>query len=178
MTASYDKTKKGIEIYSQKGMIIMAIEPNQLRYLIIVPALQAIGLHSLAAEQLVLGTCCQESLGGSYIKQLGKGPALGIYQMEPITHDDLHANFLKFKRDLSVKVNNLCVGIANASELVWNLNYATAMCRIHYFRVKAPLPAANDFKAQARYWKKYYNTPKGKGTTEEYLINWERYSGN
>ena len=155
----------------------MGIDPNQLRSLIIQPALQAIGLWTPAAEQLVLGTACQESMCGTYIKQLGKGPALGIYQMEPATHNDLHVNFLAFKRDLNVKVNNLSLGIAKAEELIWNLNYATAMCRVHYFRIKAPLPAVHDIRAQARYWKKYYNTHLGAGTEEEYLKNWERYSG-
>lgn len=155
----------------------MAIDPNQVRSLIIVPTLKAIGLHSLAAEQLVLGTFCQESLGGGYIKQLGRGPALGIYQMEPATHDDIWKNFLTFKRDLAVKIRNLSVGGGKSEEMIWNLNYATAMCRIAYFRQKAALPPQNDTLAQARYWKQYYNTPAGKGTVEEYITNYARYSG-
>lgn len=154
----------------------MGIDPNQLRIYIIQPVLQAIGLWTPAAEQLVLGTACQESMCGTYIKQLGKGPALGIYQMEPATHNDLHANFLKYRGVLKIRVNNLALWM-NSQEMVWNLNYATAMCRVHYFRIKAPLPAVHDIPAQARYWKKYYNTHLGAGTEEEYLKNWERYSG-
>jgi hypothetical protein len=43
------------------------------------------------------------------------------------------------------------------------------MARLHYKRVKASLPAANDLINQAKYWKVYYNTALGKGTPEKYI---------
>lgn len=159
----------------------MGIHPGQLRELIIRPACEAISLYSVAAEQLLLGTACQESACGKYLKQLGTGPALGIFQMEPATHDDLWENFLQHRQELARKVSSLHLGTESdegaAPAMVWNLRYAAAMCRIHYYRVKAPLPAAYDLDAQAAYWKKYYNTSLGKGTVEEYKENWRKYSG-
>ena len=42
--------------------------------------LKAIDLYSDEAVSLMLGTCAQESAFGRYRRQLGNGPALGIYQ--------------------------------------------------------------------------------------------------
>ena len=154
----------------------MAISVDHLRQLVIRPACEAIGLYSLAAEELLLGTACQESKCGTFLKQLGGGPALGIFQMEPRTHDDLWANFISHRAQFAGKLDQLMLGEPDAAEMVWNLRYAAAMCRIHYYRVKGPLPAAGDLQAQAAYWKRFYNTPKGAGTEAEYIANWRRFS--
>ena len=45
---------------------------------------------------------------------------------------------------------------------------AAGICRLHYFRVKAPLPALYDVDGRAAYWKAHYNTPLGAGTVEEF----------
>lgn len=158
------------------------IDPTHLREYVIRPACEAIGLYSLAAEQLLLGTACQESKCGTYLHQLGGGPALGIFQMEPATWGDLYKNFMAGDRlTLRDKVDALASNAGGkkfpaAEEMTFNLRYAAAMCRIHYYRVKAPLPAAGDIEAQAAYWKRFYNTPAGAGTEAEYLQNWRRYA--
>lgn len=46
-------------------------------------------------------------------------------------------------------------------------------CRLHYLRVAEAVP--DGLEAQARYWKRYYNTSAGKGTPEQYLASWRRY---
>ena len=156
----------------------MSLNLSQLREYVVVPALQQLGMYSLAAEQLVLGTIAQES-HGSYLKQLGKGPALGLIQMEPATHKDLWLNFIKYKRairhallmmtsdsvDESYDVN----GWPDHVALIWNLRYAIAMCRVHYYRRPEALPKANDIKALGSYWKNHYNTSLGAGTVEEFI---------
>jgi hypothetical protein len=155
----------------------MAIDPKHLRELVIQPACKALGLWSIAAEELLLGTACQESKCGTFLKQLGKGPALGIFQMEPATYKDLFENFLRDREPLRGKLHELAGHVTVSAEMmVYNLRYAAAMCRIHYYRVKDPLPAAGDIPAQAAYWKKFYNTPKGAGTVEEYLHNYRRFT--
>lgn len=154
----------------------MSIDPLHLRKYIIKPACETLGLYSLAAEELLLGTACQESHCGRYLSQLGDGPARGIFQMEPATHDDIHRNFLKFKLVLRGKVNRLSLRLEDADEMRWNLLYAAAMCRLHYFRVKQALPVAGDLDGQASYWKRFYNTSLGKGTTDEYRRNWQRFT--
>jgi hypothetical protein len=161
----------------------VSINTTQLRALIIKPALEAIDLYSLAAEELVLGTACQESHCGHYLRQVarggGYGPALGIFQMEPRTHDDLWDNFILHRPTLRDEISNMA-GLAEdgdgASEMVWNLKYAAAMCRVHYYRVKERLPDAGDLNGQAHYWKRYYNTPLGAGKVEDYIANWNRFA--
>lgn len=149
------------------------IDLKQFEDLIIVPTLNRIGQYSLEAVELVLGTAIQES-NLKYLKQLGSGPALGVFQMEPATHDDIWDNFLKFRESLANSVALLTVKVSPTS-MIGNLWYATAMCRVHYSRVPDPLPEQGDYEGQAAYWKEHYNTYLGAGTEEEYLENWHKY---
>lgn len=143
------------------------MDAKQLRNEIIKPALVAVGLYSKPAEDLVFGTACVESNCGEYLRQIN-GPALGIFQMEPATHDDIYKNFLKYKPELKARVMRLfSPGLSVSENLKSNLMYAAAMCRIYYLR--APLPIPEDLQGQAEYWKKYYNTVKGKGSVEKYI---------
>jgi len=70
------------------------------------PALNILGKGGRAAEQLVLGTAIQESLL-IHRQQLGNGPALGLFQMEPATHNDCWQSYLNFRRDLADKVKRI-----------------------------------------------------------------------
>ena len=159
------------------------IDKTQLRALVKYTLL-AINCHSQAAEDLVIGTIAQESRMGTYLKQLGRGPALGICQMEPATHFDLWDNYLKYNPGLSSIIWTLALNngtftsdtrYPEEQQLVGNLYYAIAMCRVHYLRIKAPLPQAGDVAGYAAYWKKYYNTVHGKGTEQEFIHNWNKY---
>lgn len=147
------------------------IDREQFIDLIIEPTLEELGMYSVAAAELVLGTALQESRL-TYIKQLGTGPALGVCQMEPRTHDDIWNNFLAFREKMRQVVSE--IGGPDAKEMIWNLKYSVAMCRVHYRRVRFPLPQAGDLKGQAQYWKDHYNTDLGRGTTEEYISNWRK----
>ena len=151
------------------------IDISQFRELIIKPALTVIDAYSEAADELVLGTALQESRL-QYIKQLGGGPALGVFQMEPNTHDDIWENYLAYQDELAEKVLTLAApnggGHPSANELIGNMWYAAAMCRIHYRRVPDALPNAGDVPGMAAYWKEHYNTYLGAGTEEEYEENW------
>lgn len=147
------------------------IDIDQFTEYVIEPTLEDLGLMSTAASELVLGTALQES-HLTYIKQLGNGPALGVCQMEPNTHDDIWKNYLTYRDVLADAV--LDIGGPDSRELIWNLRYSVAMCRVHYRRVSDPLPQAGDLEGQAQYWKTYYNTELGRGTTEEYIDNWEK----
>lgn len=42
--------------------------------------------------------------------------------------------------------------------------------RMHYLRVRCQIP--DSLEEQAYYWKRWYNTFKGKGTPEQYMKNW------
>ncbi len=149
------------------------IAPTHLLEHVIRPVLKHLDLASPARERLLLGTACKESECGLWLAQLDGGPARGIYQMEPATEVDIWQNFLKYRDDL-VELIRVYTGFDHgASDLAGNLYYATAMCGVHYLRVPAPIP--EDLDGQARYWKKFYNTEKGKGTVDEYIAAWRRF---
>ena len=157
----------------------MSINCKDLRELVVRPTLQHLRLWSPAAEDMVLGTAAQESGLGTYLHQVG-GPALGIYQMEPATHNDIWNNYLEYKPILRKQVEDM-LGTSvhdidsDDNSLIGNLYYATAMCRIHYLRVPEAMPVHKDTKGYAAYWKKYYNTPLGAGTEQEFIDNYKRY---
>jgi hypothetical protein len=153
------------------------INVQQLRELIIKPALNDLHLYSEDAEELLVFTCAVESGGGTYIKQIN-GPALGIYQMEPETYWDIRMNYLPHKQSLSVLVSTM-FGLSYISmdeyRLVHDLRFATAMCRIHYARVPEALPAAHDLDNMWDYYKTYYNTLKGAAKRDESISKYLAY---
>jgi hypothetical protein len=157
----------------------MAFHRGQFRSLI-ERVLRRINMHSEAAVNLLMGTAAQESQFGTYLRQLNGGPAVGVFQMEPDTMMDIWQNYLRNRLQLADDV-------FFATRMVWfdtppdtdimeyNLAYAIIMARLHYRRVPEPLPEADDIKGLARYWKKYYNTPKGAGTEAEFVRNYKKY---
>lgn len=147
---------------------------TQLRDLVIRPTLKHIGMWSEAAENLLLGTIFQESAGGKYIKQLGTGPALGIYQIEPDTNADVWNNYIEYRVTLWDKVAMLMTGEDDKHQLVTNLSYQTAIARLIYYRAPFALPDANDINGLAHYWKQHYNTVLGAGTVEEFIHNFPK----
>ena len=134
--------------------------------------------YSLTAENLLLGTCAVESDMGAFLVQNG-GPALGIYQMEPLTHNDIYNNFFIYNPVIEKKVMDLITKVFSVNgmtpkDMTGNLLYATAMARVHYYRVSEPLPE-NTPEALGAYWKQHYNTPLGKGTVDKFVGKYYDY---
>ena len=149
----------------------MGILVHHLRECVIRPALQAHNIYSEAAVELLVGTAAHESLGGHYLKQVGGGPANGIYQMEKATMVDLWENWLRFKPDYR---DRLMVTWPDHERLQWDLRYATLWARLQYLRVEEPLPALGDIKGLAEYWYKYWC--RGcKGTVGQWIADYQRY---
>ncbi|WP_044559075.1 hypothetical protein [Azospirillum sp. B4] len=159
-------------------------QPKQFVDEVITVVLKRLGLDAdlQAPTELLLGTAIQES-GLHYRVQLGGGPARGLFQMEPNTHNDIWANFLKHREGLADATRQFLNGkVPSSSELQDNDQYAAAMCRVHYHRMgkivgKTPIPSAGDIPEIAAYWKQYYNTPQGKGTAAQFVANWEAHHG-
>lgn len=153
------------------------ITPAHLREHVIRPTLTPLGLWSQAAEDLLVGTAAVESRMGTYLVQLGSGPAKGIYQMEPATHQDIWDNWLRYRpRDewaITQRVAQyLWDGTAHRPShqaLVVDLAYATIMARLHYRRAPEPLPVAGDLMSMAAYHKKFYNTGLGKTSEGDFI---------
>jgi len=134
----------------------------QLRELVIIPALRDLVMLSDDAVELLMFTVAVESNGGSYLKQI-EGPALGIYQMEPETYNDIWQNYINNQfRLVGLMVSNFdCIRMPSEDRLIYDLRFATAMARIHYARVPQKLPDKNHILAMWAYYKTYYNSSKG-----------------
>ena len=153
----------------------MAFNKEQFRELI-EDVLREANLYSPSAVELLMLTCAVESNFGTYIKQI-KGPALGVFQMEPFTHNDIWANYLTHKDEL-VEIALWPHTSEQGNELVslkTNLAYQILMARIHYLRYPYPLPDADDIEGLAEYWKRLYNTRHGKGTVKKAIEKYKEY---
>jgi hypothetical protein len=62
-----------------------------------------------------------------------------------------------------------------SSRMASDLLLATIMARLFYANILESLPDANDIPGMARYWKLYYNSAAGKGTTDEFIANYKEY---
>ena len=107
---------------------------SQILSMVIRPALSKINLWSPNAEELVLGTAIVES-GLTYIRQWGDGPALGLWQVEPSTQNDLYTNFLNYRPELGSALMELrALNLSMDENLATNLMYGAAVCRLCYYR--------------------------------------------
>ena len=137
--------------------------------------ISAMNMWSHAAEELMMGTAAQESGLGRWREQMGRGGALGVFQMEPFTHDDTWANFIEFRPDLKKRILDV-TGLEGPSleALEHDLIYSIVMARVYYWRHEAPLPGEGDLVGQAEYWKEVYNTVAGRGTPADYIESYTR----
>lgn len=137
---------------------------------IIDPTLISLNMHSEAAVKLLLITFATESSGGEYLVQI-EGPALGVYQMEPATHQDLWVNYLTRidKRELKLEIFLLCDMFEEPAptRLVWDLQYATVMARLMYWRSPIPLPEPNDLDGLIEYYYKIWAPNPTKTSLED-----------
>jgi len=131
------------------------------------------GYYTPDSANLILGTIAQESAYGKYRKQLGNGPARGICQMEPATFNDIVDNFLRYHPDIVERIKSVCNCHLLPMYLQDNDKLAICMCRVHYLRQKGTIPTT--IEGYAKYWKQWYNTPKGKGTEAEFIRNYHLY---
>jgi len=151
------------------------VDKDQLRDLI-TKVLKDVDLYSESAVELLMLTAATESKLGHYIRQVGGGPALGIFQMEPSTEDDIWDNYIYYKSDEFANSVSRYATELGGEEMEWNLAYQIIMARIHYLRVKDPLPAADDVEGLANYYKKYYNTRLGKATVKGAIEDYHKYA--
>lgn len=151
-------------------------------------------LHDLACEEangqaespqaktLLLATAAQETHLGRYLLQVGttsENRALGIYGHEPNTINDLYTTYLREgtsarRYTLLRWVEHWKSGRMNRLQaVVGNLFYATALCRLHYWRFSEPIP--ENLPGIFRYYKKYWNSLSGKATWEQFERNYYTY---
>ena len=127
------------------------------------------GLYSIDAVDLVYKTGNAET-GYRHLKQMGGGPAIGFWQVEPATLIDIMDNYVKFRPELEKRLKNLGFSSRGMeTRVMGNIALQAAFCRLKYKRDKYALPKSNDLRGQAEYWKRVYNTHLGKGTIKHFM---------
>ena len=152
----------------------MAIHKDHLRELIreVLRHLEPEIPYSEAAVELLMLTAAQETQLGKYLVQL-KGPARGIYQVEPPSERAVLGGLKARYPELYKKLMALNLPIDGQDgqktdrDIIHNLAYATALARCYYWLKPGPIPKSPG--DQAAYYKKYWNTHLGKATEAEAL---------
>ena len=167
------------------------MDPQQLHDFIIKPTLEYMGCNhdSKEARFLLLCTAAIESDCGYYIKQVG-GPALGIWQMEPKTHQDINLNCDALNASSMQKIQcSLYMPYNEASDISGLLNnpmYACCMARLKYSMTPKQLPkltgvAKEDLKSFYYYYAKHYHgvdssgKELGKSTYNKWVMKIEKH---
>ncbi len=149
------------------------MNPQQLLDYIIKPTLKYMGGNYYSKESafLLLCTAAIESNCGEYIKQIN-GPALGVWQMEPDTHNDIWDNCDALIGPFEQKIYDIC-GRCTDNTLIDSPKYACAMARLKYSMDPHPLPKYTgdsnvDLKSFYDYYKRVYNTGLGASTFDKW----------
>ena len=129
------------------------------------------------ASELVLSTGLVESRY-KYLKQIGTWVASGYHQVESATAVDTCVNYLKYRPSLAkrcAKASETSISLWESGDskrwkriLTYNIACGIIQARLKYWRSPRPIPL--DTHGQAKLWKEVYNTSKGSGSVEEYLI--------
>lgn len=152
---------------------------RQLRELIVIPTLLEIPKgHSEEAALAIMMIVAHESARGHYLKQNG-GPALGLGNMEPLTHNET------WKHGDSIWTNASALGFIDAEDycnrahpkperMNYDLRYAVFMMRQRLFMKKEKLPVS--IFEMSVYLKKHWNSTDGAATKMSYANDYKRWT--
>jgi len=142
----------------------------------VAPVLADMGMDSSSAEKLLIMTATHESMGYRYRAQVGGGPALSYYQIEPNTLNDLYENYLAFRPGKQALLDAYLPDGMSRTDALKNIDtYATAAARLIYARVPDALPGVGDDEALAAYAKEFWNTELGAATVQQFLDDYKLY---
>lgn len=149
------------------------MEPLQFRDMIVIPTLMEMdtyykNMYSEAAVMLILGTALVES-DLRYLKQ-NRGPALGVYQIEPSTADDVMVRYIAGKPHFHKMFEEMVGGrwrTRYKEMIVSDLKFATMVARLRYWMEVDIIPS--DLDGVAKYWETHYNSCMGKGSYKDFV---------
>lgn len=162
---------------------------RQFRDYILRPTLEYLQMpDSDRAELLLLGTAVHESAGLQFIRQVGPhrqdmtNGAYGIYQIEEATYKDVLHRFTGkyvttqyYTRILDlVPVKFVDDQWPPIEYVMGDWIWATAVARIHFLLIRSRIPFT--LENMAMYYKRYYNTARGKATPEDWLRHYKQFA--
>ena len=141
---------------------------KDIRY-IIDWTLKKMDMYSKEASAMIYATGMAETRY-KHLSQMGDGPAIGFFQLEPETMKDIMKNYVAYRKPILDSLKSLGYAEDDSEYRVKsNIALQVAFCRLKYKRDPFPLPKHWDMEGQAEYWKRVYNTELGKGTIEHFL---------
>ena len=145
----------------------MSMNKKQIKGLVIDVLKEIPRGYSEKAVTAIMMIIAHESKGGHYIEQVS-GPALGITQIEPTTHDDIWLN------GDSISANASIMGITqNVNRLKYDLRYAIFMTRQRLFMDSNPLPS--DPIELSVYLKSFWNSESGSANEMSYYNDFNEW---
>jgi hypothetical protein len=160
---------------------------REIRQYIQEPILNMCGWSDPASHLLIYGTGYIESEYQAVIQHgAPRNGGIGFYQQQPSDYLDQLRWFKNgFAQGLLKKILTACNFDAlplDPMHLAYNSAYSTLMCRIHYHRIKQPLPPLNTPDTPrlfAEYHFKFYNgNGEGKTDVDQNTIVFNRIINN
>ncbi len=124
-----------------------------------------------SAIRLLCMIAAHESGDFYYIHQL-KGPAIGLFQMEPRTYEDICIYIRQRQDDFPLLVYDMPQPV---EYMAFNHIYATGISRVYLIRKPDLFPDPDDIEGLARYAKQHWNTPSGAALWTDYQDAWFRH---
>ena len=134
----------------------------------ILARLEDVGIpNTKEARDLVYETAMAET-GYRHLEQMGDGPAVSFWQIEPATINDIWMNYILYRKPLVQKAYELgFIEDEMDFSVMTNIGVAIFFTRIYYRRKPGAIPKT--MEERAKYWKKHYNTEQGKGTIKHFI---------
>jgi len=151
---------------------------QQFRKNIIQASLEPIDLYSPEDEDLLIATMAHESKGGFYLVQI-KGPAIGVYQMEPNTYKLIWKRLYSENLSLTSKILDF-LGYDKSPDftnMIFDLRLSTIMARLLYYFAQRKLTNKDDVDEIWLIYKTYYNSNKGEAQKDEFIADYMRFIG-
>ena len=138
-------------------------------YLIVDEIVEVLGNgKNESVADLLIETARAETMLGKAEDRTPLMYGVGIMQFDEIGFNDVKERSAKH-RDLIKNNLNIDINLVKFEWLAYNPFLSVLWARLKYKLIPEEVPS--DIYARAKYWKRYYNTFKGKGTITHYLKN-------
>jgi len=121
------------------------------------------------AFNLLIETCCAETLGGLYPDNTPERLGVGVSQIDEIALIDIKQEGEQRHFDLVAKEFGYNIKTIKLEYLAFDPLLSVIISRLVYKRKPQAIP--DTLSGRAEYWKEHYNTSAGKGDFLHYLDN-------
>lgn len=121
------------------------------------------GCYSEAAVNLVTGTALVES-GLQFLAQGNNGPAMSLFQIEPVTLFDIWDRWLRLPAQQPIRsrmIEMIPAGCDIKDQIMFDMRFGAMICRCRYRMSPRMLPDARDAVGLSGMHKDVYNTADG-----------------